>query len=62
MYVWMPSACHLGDLKIVHVPIKDPGRIVRSCGERRNVRSQRNKGEKTINSAGMTGCTRGQSY
>ena len=47
-YVWMPSAYSLGGLKIIHTSIAEPGRIVRSCGESRNVQPQRNKEDYTL--------------
>lgn len=53
LYVWMPSTCSLGDLKLIHVSVKDPRRTLRSRGESSYVQPQRNMEVKTINYVGM---------
>lgn len=53
LYVWMPSTCSLGDLKLIHVSVKDPRRTLRSRGESSYVQPQRNTEVKTINYVGM---------
>ena len=46
---------NLRDLKIIYMSIWDPGRVVRSYDESRNVQPQRNKEEKTVHYVGMPG-------